>query len=133
MTLKNTEKTQDSFEIGGENNSTSKVVRLHLSTYNKKISGDKNEEARIKSETEAEDVYNNSRLKKTKENEKEIERHRTARKRSGKDYNSDKNEISENEEVINASFDSVSLPFFFVAVGFVSIFSFLYGKTVSQK
>lgn len=86
----------------------------------------------IKSESNDVDViYYNSPLRKTKENEEEIERHRKSRNKSGRAYN--KNEV---EEVEDGNFNTqesgliqISNAFFLLSMGAVSILSYLVGKS----
>ena len=79
-------------------------------------------------------IYHNSPLRKTKENEEEIERHRKSRKKSGRAYN--KNEVEEVEEVEDGNFNTqgsdviqISMPLFLLSMGAVSILSYLVGKS----
>ena len=80
---------------------------------------------------DVEDIYHNSPLRKTKENEEEIERHRQSRKKSGRAYN--KNEVEEVEDgsfsVQGSGFIQISMPLVLLSMGVVSILSYLVGKS----
>ena len=103
---------------------------------------------KITSNSNDEDIYFNSPLRKTKENEEGIERHRKARKKSGRAYNENESKTenkNENENENENGIDDVesgsysnsqkglhiqlSMPFFLLSIGFVGVLSFLAGKS----
>jgi Xaa-Pro aminopeptidase len=142
-----------------ENTSTLNTVRTYIRTYNTITEKIKSKEAnkrecvsqidasvsdsnkiddKIKSNLNDEDIYFNSPLRKTKENEEEIERHRKARKKSGRAYNDYENE-NENDvdEVEDGTYSKIqdslniqiSMPFFLLSISAVGVLSFLVGKS----
>jgi hypothetical protein len=151
-----------------ENSSTLNAVRTYIRTYNAITEKIKSKEAnktenvnqidasvsdsnetsdKIKSNLNDEDIYFNSPLRKTKENEEEIERHRKARKKSGRAYNENENKngsIDDNENKVDKVEDGtysnnsnsqnsldiqLSMPFFLLSISVAGILSFLVGKS----
>jgi hypothetical protein len=123
--------------------STARVTRTYLGIYNNATCKLKNKESIPASETD-DTLYSNSPLRKTKENEKKIEKYRNRRKKSGKDYNQDdyteeKNEDNTDDaekevevEAIN-SLGSVSVPFFLVIVSISSAISYYVGRVLARR
>ena len=138
-----------------ENSSTLNAVRTYIRTYNTvtekikskevnktesvspidaSVSDSNQTDNNIKSNLNDEDIYFNSPLRKTKENEEEIERHRKARKRSGRAYNENENEVdnvkdgnhSNSQKSLNIQ---LSMPFFLLSISVVGVLSFLVGKS----
>ena len=89
-------------------------------------------------------IYPNSPLQRTEKNEKEIQKYRKARSKSGSDYNekngneNNENKNNGNEEIrkgqnngINLFSENnniITLPFLLLSVSFCSYISYLYGK-----
>lgn len=144
-----------------DNSSTLNAVRTYIRTYNtitdkiksKNMNNNKNENNNenidehenddqtkvmkgsnvpIKSEAnDVENVYHNSPLRKTKENEEEIERHRQSRKKSGRAYNQIEMVNIEDGNFNNqgSGFIQISMPLFLLSMGVVSVLSYLVGKS----
>ena len=137
-----------------ENTSTLNAVRTYIRTFNTitesvsqidaSVSDSNKISEKITSNSNDEDIYFNSPLRKTKENEEGIERHRKARKKSGRAYNENENKTenkNENEngidDVENGSYSNsqkglhiqLSMPFFLLSTGLVGVLSFLAGKS----
>ena len=133
-----------------DNTSTLNAVRTYIRTYNtitdkikskdvNKIESQNERLAQVadndnnhtKSELNDADIYFNSPLRKKKENEEEIERHRKARQKSGRAYNENEVETEENEitDVQESNYIQISVPLLLFSLGVVGILSFLVGKS----
>jgi hypothetical protein len=116
--------------------STARVTRTYLGIYNNAACKLKNKESATTGETD-DILYSNSPLRKTKENEKKIEKYRNRRKKSGKDYNQDDDAADDAEKEVEAeaanSLGSVSVPFLVVIVGISSAISYYIGRVLAKR